>query len=99
MEGFLDRKSISFEWLTQPDFELQLDFWIVKLVIFLRENAIFYKTFYSCFEVATDEKHNKTGKKDLKIKLYFFISIFFKILEPTWVDFGAKLGLQQMSRT
>ena len=58
-EGFLDRQSISFEWLTQPDFELQLDFWIVNIVIFLKENAIFYKIFYSCFEMGIDEKHQK----------------------------------------
>ena len=40
----------------------------------------------------------KAGENRFKINLFFDVD-FFKILEPTLVDFGAKLGLQQMART
>ena len=34
--SFLDTTSIILEKLTQPDFELQLDFWTAKIVILPR---------------------------------------------------------------
>ena len=87
-----------FEKFLLPDFELQLEVRSAKIMILPKEIAIFFVNWHCWFEMGIHEKYEKSGGKSFRNKFVFWRG-FFKILEPTWVDFGAKLGLQQMART
>ena len=79
-----------FEELALPDFELQHSSCMAKIVIFPRENAIFYKIDSFALKWALMENKKKTAKNRFEIKLFFHID-FPWILEPTWMDFGLQV--------
>ena len=71
---FFGAKIDVFEKFLLPDFELQLEVRSEKIVILPRENAIFLQNLQSCFEVATNEKHQKIGKHCVKINVFFYVN-------------------------
>ena len=81
-----------------PDFELQLEVRSAKIVILRGENAICYKIDIVGLKWESMKNIKKAGDNRFKINLFFDVD-FFKISEPTWVDLGGKLGLQQKART
>ena len=62
-----------------------------KIVILLRENAVFYKIDILAVKWQPMKNIKNIEKKCVKIN---FVD-FFLILEPTWVDFGFPAGLQK----
>ena len=82
--GFLAPKSRFFESLSVQKCVSPGNSEFQKNVIFLRENAIFYKTDVFFFEVEIDEKHEKTRKN------WLWSHVVFQ--HRFWRDFGAKLG-------
>ena len=85
-----------FEKFLLPDFELQLEFRCAKIVILSRENAIFYKIDIVGLKWESMKNMKKAGENRFKIDLFFDVD-FFKILEPTWTDFGFQVGLKKGS--
>ena len=69
-----------------------------KIVIFLMENAIFYKIDDFALKWKSLKNAKNVRRKRIKINLFFNID-FLRILEPTWVDFGLQVGLQQICST
>ena len=67
---FFGPKIDVFEKILLPDFELQLEIRSAKIVILPREHAVL-QNWHSCFEVATNEKHKKTGKTSLRNQVVF----------------------------
>ena len=86
-ERFFGSKIDVFEKFLLPDFELQLEVRSAKIVILPWENAIFYKIDSLALKWGSMDNMKKTGKNRLEIILFFHID-FFRILEPTWMDFG-----------
>ena len=69
-----------------------------KNVIFLRENAIFFKIDDFGFEVEVDEKHTKNVKKKMSSKSMFLLtSIFLRFWTQLGWIFGPKLGSNKFS--
>ena len=60
------------------------EIWTLKIVIFPRENTIFYKIHVFCFEVEIDGKHEKNKNKSLENQLFFLTSIF----DWFWANLG-----------
>ena len=83
-----------FEKFLLPDFELQLEVRSAKIVILPRENAVFYKIDILALKWQPMKNIKKQEKHHFEIKLFFHID-FSWILEPTWMDFGLQVGLQQ----
>ena len=83
-----------FEKILLPDFELQLEIRSAKIVILLRENAVFYKIDIIALKWQPMKNIKKREKHHFEIKLFFHID-FSWILEPTWMDFGFQVELQQ----
>ena len=65
---------------------------------FTQGKRYFLQHWHSCFEVATNEKHKKTGKPSLRNQVVFFHIVFSLILEPIWMDFGLQVGSQKTDR-
>ena len=74
--------------------ELQLEIRSAKIVILPRENAVFYKIDILALKWQPMKNIKTTGKHHFEINLFFHID-FSWILEPTWMDFGFQVGLQQ----
>ena len=81
-----------------PDFEFQLEIRSAKIVILPRENAVFYKIDILALKWQPMKNIKKQEKNRFEIKLFFHID-FSWILEPTWMDFGLQVALQQKART
>ena len=98
LEGFFGSKIDVFEKFLLPDFELQLEIRSAKIVILPRENAVFYKIDILALKWQPMKNIKKQEKHHFEIKLFFHID-FSWILEPTWMDFGLQVGLQQICST
>ena len=79
---FFGPKIDAFEKFLLPDFELQLEVRSEKNVIFLMENAVFYKIDILALKWQPMKNIKKTGKNRVKINLFFFVN-FPRILEAT----------------
>ena len=96
---FFGAKIDVFEKFLLPDFELQLEIRSAIIVILPRENAVFYKIDILALKWQPMKNILKKWEKHhFEIKLFFHID-FSWILEPTWMDFGLQVGLQQKART
>ena len=71
-----------FEKLLLPDFELQLEIRSAKIVILLRENAIFYKIDIVGLKWESMKNMKKAGENRFKINLFFYVD-FRRILDAT----------------
>ena len=60
-----------FEKFLLPDFELQLEVRNAKIVILLRENAVFYKIDILALKLESMQNIKKIGKNRFKINLFF----------------------------
>ena len=94
LEGFFGSKTDVFDKYLLPEFELQLEIRSAKIVILPRENAVFYKIDILALKWQPMKNIKKQEKHHFEIKLFFHID-FSWILEPTWMDFGLQVGLQQ----
>ena len=90
---FFGPKIDVFEKFLLPDFELQLGVRSAKIVILHKENAIFYKIDSLALKWGSMDNMKKTRKNHLEFILFFHIDSF-RILEPTWMDFGPQIGAQ-----
>ena len=80
---FFGPKIDVFEKFLLPDFELQLEIRSAKIVILLRENAVFYKIDILALKWQPMKNIKKTGKTSLRNQVVFSHWFF--------LDFGANL--------
>ena len=83
-----------FEKFLLPDFELQLEIRSAKSWFYLGKMQFFTKLTFLLWSGNQWKTPKKREKHHFEIKLFFHID-FSWILEPTWMDFGLQVGLQQ----
>ena len=88
---FFGPKIDVFEKFLLPDFELQLEIRSAKIVILLRENAIFYKIDIVGLKWESMKNMKKAAENRFKINLFFEMD-FSTILDPTGMDFDFHFG-------